>query len=168
MVAAMRALATLMAIFTVSAANADETDFLETLSGDWQGSGYVRLKPDTKPMTVSCSLDSRASGSALNMDGACRAKVVFSRRIGADLQATGKRYTGSYIGSRRGTARLSGTRSGNTLNLQVKWPDRGSGPREASMQVASLGTGRMRLVTVETHPQTGKQVVTSRIDFSRR
>ena len=114
-------------------------------------------------MKVSCSLDSRAQGAALSMDGACRAKAVFSRRIGADLQTKGTRYTGSYVGARRGAARLNGTRSGDTINLQVKWPD-----KVASMQVASLGAGRMRLTTIETNAQTGAPVVTARIEFSRK
>jgi hypothetical protein len=95
------------------------------------------------------------------MDGACRAKAVFSRRIGVDLQVKGTRYVGSYVGARRGAARLSGTRSGGTLNLRVQWPD-----RLASMHVASLGTGRMRLVTVETNTQTGKRVTTPQIEFA--
>ena len=153
----------LVAIFPISAAGADEKDFLENLSGSWSGSGHVRLRPDSTPVTVSCNLDSRSNGSVLNMDGACRAKAVFSRRIGVDLQVKGTRYVGSYVGARRGAARLSGTRSGGTLNLQVQWPD-----RVASMHVASLGTGRMRLVTMETHAQTGKRVTTAQIEFSRK
>ncbi len=36
------------------------------------------------------------------------------------------------------------------------------------MHVASLGTGRMRLVTMETHAQTGKRVTTAQIEFSRK
>ena len=153
----------LLAIFPISAAAADEKGFLESLSGSWSGSGQVRLKPDSTPVPVCCNLDSRSNGSVLNMDGACRATAVFSRRIGVDLQVKGTRYVGSYVGARRGTARLSGTRSGETLNLQVRWPD-----RVASMHVASLGTGRMRLVTEETHTQTGKRVTTAQIEFSRR
>ncbi|HWK67962.1 MAG TPA: hypothetical protein VNS34_23815 [Rhizobiaceae bacterium] len=156
--------ALLLMALPLSPAAADESGFLRDLAGNWQGSGQVRLNPGSKPMKVSCTLDSQASGTTINMDGACRALAVFSRKIGADLKANGPRYTGSYVGSRRGTARLSGTRSGRTLNLQVKWP----GTREASMQVASLGSDRMRLVTREPHPQTGQQVVTAEIDFNRK
>lgn len=157
--------AVLLAALPLSHGFADETGFLKDLSGNWQGSGQVRLTPDAKPMSVSCTLDSRANGSAINMDGACRALAIFSRKIGADLKTNGASYTGSYVGSRRGTGQLSGTRSGHTLNLSLKWP----GTRQASMQVASLNGGdRMRLVTREPHPQTGQQVVTAQIDFSRK
>ena len=96
------------------------------------------------------------------LDGACRATAVFSRRIGVDLHVKGTRNVGSYVGARRGAARLSGTRSGGTLNLQVQWPD-----RVASMHMASLDAGRMRLVTMETHAQTGKRVTTAQIELSR-
>ena len=156
-----------LAVFTLSAAIADETDFLEGLSGQWHGSGQIRLKPEAMAMTVSCNLDSRADGAEFKLDGACRAKAVFSRHIGVDLIAEGPHYSGSYLGSLRGPARLTGTRSGDTLNLKVRWPDRGAGPRVASMRVASLGTGRMRIVTVEAHPGTGEQVVTAQLEFSR-
>ena len=156
--------AVFMAILTASSAIADEKAFLEALSGNWRGSGQVRMKPESAPVNVSCNLDSRTQGgTALSMDGACRAKAVFSRQIGADLQAKGTRYTGSYVGANRGAARLSGTRSGETLNLQVKWPD-----KVAKMQVASLGEGRMRLTTIEKHAETGEQVVTAQIEFSRK
>ena len=123
----------------------------------------MRLRPDSTPVKVSCNLDSRSNGSVLNMDGACRAKAVFSRRIGVDLKVKGTRYAGSYIGASRGAARLSGTRSGGTLNLQVKWPD-----RLASMHVASLGTGRMRLVTVETNRSNRREGHDAKIEFSRK
>ena len=59
---------------------------------------------------------------------------------------------------------MAGQRSGDTINLQVDWP----GERIANMQVASLGENRMRLTTVEQHPETGEQVVTAQIDFQRR
>lgn len=157
-----------IAALTGTEVAADENDFLRTLSGNWQGSGQVRLRPDAQPMNVSCTLDSKADGEEISMQGACRAKVVFARRIGADLQADGARYSGTYVGSVRGPARLSGSRDGDTLNLQVTWPAREATQRSARMQVASLGEGRMRLVTSEAHPTTGEQVVTARIEFSRK
>jgi hypothetical protein len=98
------------------------------------------------------------------MAGDCQAMAVFSRQIGAELQASGTNYSGTYIGSRRGAASLAGKRSGDTINLKVDWP----GERIASMEVASVGEGRMRLTTVEQHPETGEQVVTAQIDFQRQ
>ncbi|WP_286296828.1 hypothetical protein [Aminobacter sp. SS-2016] len=156
-----------LALMSLSAAPATEKDFLQTLSGSWQGSGQVRLRPDTAPVPVVCTLRSRSKGASLNLDGNCRAKIVFSRRIGVDLRAEGARYSGTYVGSRRGAASLAGRRSGDTVTLQINWPDRGSGARVATMQVASRIAGKMRIVTVERHPQTGNRVVTADIAFSR-
>lgn len=156
-----------LALMSLSAAVVAEKDFLQTLSGRWQGSGQVRLRPDTAPVPVVCTLRSRSKGASLNLDGNCRAKIVFSRRIGVDLRAEGSRYSGTYVGSRRGAASLAGRRSGDTLNLQVNWPDRGSGGRVATMQVASRSAGELRIVTIERHPQSGNRVVTADIAFSR-
>ncbi|WP_378947225.1 hypothetical protein [Mesorhizobium sp. ANAO-SY3R2] len=157
-----------LAVFTLAAsANVGEKVFLASLSGNWHGSGQIRLKPDAMPLPVSCSLNSHAKGAAISLAGTCQAKIILSRRIGVDLHANGARYTGSYVGSIRGAARLDGTRSGNTLNLQIRWPDRGSGARVARMQVASTGPGHMRIVTIERLPKTGMPVVTAKIEFSR-
>ncbi|WP_432284269.1 hypothetical protein SLT36_21070 [Aminobacter sp. BA135] len=156
-----------LALMSLSAAVVAETDFLQSLSGSWRGSGQVRLRPDTAPVPVVCTLQSLSKGTSLNLDGTCRAKIVFSRRIGVDLRADGKHYSGTYVGSRRGTASLAGSRSGDTLNLRINWPDRGSGARVATMQVASRTAGKMRIVTVERHPQTGSSIVTADIAFSR-
>lgn len=163
-------LAAALAVPAMSAATANEADFLQELSGSWSGEGEVRLRPTSNPMGVSCSLDSQANGTALSMDGSCSAMAIFSRQIGAELAADGSSYTGTYIGSARGPAELAGSRSGDTIRLALQWPDGGSGegPRAASMQVEALGEDRMRLVTVEEHPETGEEVVTAQIDFTRR
>ena len=156
-----------LALMALSAAPVTEKDFLQSLSGSWQGSGQVRLRPDMAPVAVVCSLHSRSKGASLNLDGICRARIVFSRRIGVDLSADGSHYSGTYVGSRRGAASLAGSRSGNTLNLSISWPDRGAGGRVATMQLASRNAGEMRIVTSERHPRTGSSIVTADIAFSR-
>lgn len=88
-----------LAALALSATPEKETDFLQSLSGNWQGSGEVRLRPDTSTVSVRCSLNSRTIGGVLNLDGTCRAKVILSRRISIDLRAKGPNYTGSYVGS---------------------------------------------------------------------
>ena len=90
----MRRMLKLLAAIAVAApsvafAQSSESDFLQRLEGDWSGSGQVRLKPESEPVKVSCSLDSTARGPAVSMAGDCRAMAVFSRQIGAELQASG-------------------------------------------------------------------------------
>lgn len=163
----MRALSALVVAAAMAAAmpaQASEAEFLEMLEGSWAGSGSIRLKPDHDPVSVRCELSSDAAGSGLTMDGHCSAMIVMSRAIGADLSVDGATYSGTYTGSPRGPASLSGNRSGDTINLAVAWPEAG---REASMQLSSSDDA-LQIVTTEAHPETGKRVVTAQLSFERR
>jgi hypothetical protein len=90
-----------------------------------------------------------------------------SRAIGADLKANGAKYSGSYIGAGTGTAGLSGSRSGNAINLGIRWAKDVNGDRNARMTVEKVGDNGMRLTTVDVDPATGKNVVTSQINLRR-
>lgn len=163
----MRALPALAVAASIAAATpslASEVEFLETLEGNWAGSGSIRLKPDQEPVEVNCNLSSDAADANLSMDGHCSAMIVMSRAIGATLSAEGDRYSGTYTGSPRGPANLSGSRSGDTVNLAVEWANTG---REASMQLSSSGNA-LQIVTTEAHPETGEPVVTADLSFARR
>ena len=82
-----------LAVFTYSAAIANEKDFLDSISRNWRASGQERMKPGAMPLAVSCSLESDPDGAALNLYGACRTKIMFSGRIRVDLRANETRYT---------------------------------------------------------------------------
>lgn len=156
------------ALFSLAtAAHASEAEFLEQFEGTWSGSGAVKVKANSDPVSVSCSLRSRAEGEALSMNGTCRAMILASRRIAADIRAAGGSYSGSYSGGGKAMAALAGRRSGNTLNLAIRWSRNINGDRQAQMEVASLGDGRMRLRTIDTHPTSGKRIVTSDIELTR-
>lgn len=143
---------------------ANEAEFLQTLEGAWSGGGSIRLNPEDEAMQVSCDFQSGADGAKLVFDGSCRAMVVFSRQIGAEIEHDGSSYSGVYTGARRGPAQLSGQRAGDALQLSVQWPDQ----RSAQMELARLGPDQMQLVTREEHPETGEQIVTAQIDLSRQ
>ena len=163
----MRALSALIVAAAMTAAvpaHASEAEFLETLEGNWAGSGSIRLKPDQEPVNVNCDLSSDASAERLSMDGNCNAMIVMSRAICADLSVDGETYSGTYTGSPRGPASLSGNRSGDTVNLAVAWPETG---REARMQLSSSGNA-LQIVTTEAHPETGEPVVTAQLSFERQ
>lgn len=148
-------------------AQASEADFLSRFEGSWSGGGAVKVRADAAPVNVRCSLTSNAEDEALSMDGTCRAMVIASRRIAADIMAADGAYQGTYVGAGSGTASLSGTRSGDTINLAIRWAREVNGDRQAKMEVASLGDGRMRLRTIDVDPATGNSVVTSNIDLVR-
>ena len=145
-------------------AQASEAEFLETLEGSWSGGGSIRLKPTEEPVNVNCELSSDASAESLSMDGNCNAMIIMSRAIGADLSVSGDNYSGTYTGSPRGPASLSGSRDGDTVNLAVAWPETG---RAATMQLSANGSA-MQIVTTEAHPDTGEAIVTAQLSFERR
>lgn len=151
----------------VPAAHASETTFLSSLEGNWSGNGTVKVRTNSSPVNVTCKFDSDATESSLSLDGNCRGMIIVSRVIGADLKVKGARYSGSYVGAGTGTAGLSGSRSGNAINLGIRWAEDVNGDRDARMTVEKVGDNGMRLTTVDVDPATGKNVVTSRIDLRR-
>ena len=158
--------ATSMAL-AVPAAHASETAFLNSLEGNWNGKGTVKVRTNSSPINVTCKFDSNATESSLSLDGNCRGMVVVSRAIGADLKVKGSKYTGSYVGAGTGTAGLSGSRAGNAINLGIRWAKDVNGDRKARMTVEKVGENGMRLTTVDVDPESGKNVVTSQIDLRR-
>ena len=154
-------------LFAASAAHADEAAFLNSLDGNWSGKGTVKVRTNSSPINVTCKFNSDATASSLSLDGNCRGLVIVSRAIGADLKANGAKYSGSYVGAGTGTAGLSGSRSGNAINLGIRWAKDVNGDRNARMTVEKVGDNGMKLTTVDVDPETGKNVVTSQINLSR-
>jgi hypothetical protein len=154
-------------LFIASAAQASEAAFLNSLGGNWSGEGTVKVRTNSSPINVTCNFDSDATETSLSLDGNCRGLLIVSRAIGADLKANGTKYSGSYVGAGTGTAGLSGSRSGNAINLGISWAKEVNGDRKAQMTVEKVGDNGMRLTTVDVDPKTGKNVVTSRIDLRR-
>jgi hypothetical protein len=159
--------AALFSLFYEGAAYADESKFLGSLDGNWSGTGTVKLRADSSPVRVSCKFKSDTTASSLELDGKCTGFVVVSRNIGANLKAQGANYRGSYVGSATGTAGLAGKRSGNSINLGIRWAKEVNGDRVARLTIEKLGETAMRLTTVDTHPTSGKSIITSRIDLRR-
>ena len=154
-------------LVAAGAAHADETRFLQSFKGNFAGRGTVQVTTDAPSVSVSCSFKSNATSTSLSLDGNCRGLVVVSRAISANLKVTGAKYTGTYVGSRTGPAQLNGSRSGNAINLGIRWAKEVNGDRRAQMKVEKRGENGMRLTVIDTDPKTGKSVVTSRIDLQR-
>jgi len=159
------AAAVILALTT--AAHADEADFLSSLQGNFSGKGTVKVTTDAPTVNVSCTFNSDATSTSLSLDGNCRGLVVVTRAISADLKASGAKYTGVYVGSRTGPAQLAGSRSGNAINLGIRWATEVNGDRKARLTVEKTSGDGMRLTVTDVDPKTGKSVVTSRIDLQR-
>jgi hypothetical protein len=149
------------------ASHAAEADFLRSLDGSWSGKGTVKVRTNSSPINVSCTFDSNTTASSLSLDGNCRGLILVSRAIGADIKTNGSTYSGSYVGAGTGTAGLSGKRSGNAINLGIRWAKEVNGDRTARLTVEKVGENGMRLTTVDNDPKTGKDVITSQINLRR-
>jgi membrane-bound inhibitor of C-type lysozyme len=167
MTSILKALSLGAALFIgVNVATAAETEFLQSLEGNWTGTGTVKVRTDSSPIKVSCNFNSDASATTFELDGKCRGLVVVSRVIKASLRVNGARYDGSYVGAGTGTAGLAGSRSGNAINLGIRWAKEVNGDRAAVLRVTKTGSG-MKLTTIDTDFVTGKDVVTSEINLRR-
>lgn len=160
-------LALLAALSPVTVAMADEGKFLSSLEGKWAGKGTVITRIGSPAITVSCTLNSNATGASLNMAGTCRGLLVVRRAIAADLSATGNRYRGTYIGPMGRQSSLSGSRQGDAISLTVRWDRDVNGDRVAGMSIEKLGSNGLRLRTTDKDAATGKTVVTSDISLTR-
>lgn len=143
-------------------ANAAEQDFLNRFAGSFSGSGLVQRNATEGPNQVTCTLTGAPSVSGISMNGQCGA-FIFSRNISADLlydEASG-RYTGTYVGSSIGPARLSGKRSGDAVILTITWPQPVNGDTKAVMTIRNSGNGQLGItVTDEITPGGRKADVT--------
>jgi hypothetical protein len=159
----------LIAAFLLSAttAHADEAGFLRSLQGKFAGKGTVRIRTNSPVMNISCTFKSDTTDNSLSLDGSCRAMMIMTRPIRADLTTSGATYSGTYVGSKSGPATLSGSRTGDAINLNIRWAKIVNGDRDAQMTVEKIGADAMRLTVTDVDPKTGKTVVTSRIDLNR-
>ncbi len=162
-------LALLTMIVPLSApASADESVFLQPLSGNWSGEGSARRTADGNPIGINCQFTTEADANTLNLDGQCRALAIVRQSISATLNNTGgSSYQGTYVGPNGGQSGLTGARSGNTIDLEVAWAEPVNGDNQARMQLEVTGENAMVIRTIDTSPTTGSQVVTSEINLTK-
>ena len=162
-----RSLIVAAALCLSGVAHAADAEFLKSLSGKWAGKGSVKVEADSQPISVNCKFASDTTDTSMSLDGNCTGMVVVSRAIGADIKTDGTSYKGTYVGSSTGPAGLSGKRSGNALNLGIRWASEVNGDRSARLRLEKVGDNGMRLTTIDTDPATGKSIVISEINLRR-
>jgi hypothetical protein len=144
------AAAALMSFAAIAYAATPEEAFVQRFDGSWRGSGTVQENFESSTHNISCRMTGQGQGTAIDVSGSCRAAVIFTRQIGASVRfdpATGL-YTGTYVGSPTGPARLVGKRQGDTMHLNVTWAKPINGDREAQMIIVNSGT-RLRIVITD-------------------
>jgi hypothetical protein len=157
-------------IMSTEAAHAAEIDFLNRFQGSWSGYGTVQREGRSQPRQVTCSVTGSPEENRLSVRGNCRAAVIFSRPIGADLSYDPRSgiYRGTYTGSRIGPARLTGTRSGDAVNLRIDWPRPVNGDTQATMVIRNDGRGALRITVADNLSPGGLIQQTSEIVLQRR
>ena len=158
------------AALTWNPAQSAENDFLERFRGQWSGSGRVQREGTSQPRQVTCSVTGTLAENRISAQGTCRAALIFSRLIGVDLAYDPRSgtYRGTYTGSRIGPARLSGTRSGDTVNLRIEWPRPVNGDTQAAMVIRNDGQGTLRITVADNLTPGGSIQQTSEIVLARR
>jgi len=157
-----------LAAFLLQPAWGQEADFLGRFSGSFSGSGLVQRNADESPAQVSCTLTGQPSTTGISMSGQCGA-FIFSKQIRADLTfdpASG-RYTGVYVGSSIGPARLSGTRQGNAVVLTITWPQPVNGDTKATMTIHNAGNGRLAITVTDRVTPGGPTAQVTRLALSQ-
>ena len=143
-----------------SPALADAT-FVERFDGRFSGSGTIQREEDTAPRRVSCTVTgSQPSPRRLALSGTCRAAVIVRRAIGADIRydAGSDRFSGTYTGSTKGTARLTdGRLTGDTLRFTLTYPVVVHGDRTATMTIRNAGSGTFSVVVTDEVDGTARE-----------
>ena len=145
-----------------------EQPFFDRFDGSWRGNGQVQRDIDPAPRSVKCSLTGKRNGpNRMSIAGTCRAAVIFSRKIGADLTFDPKsqRFTGSYTGSATGPATLSGRLRGERLVLEITYAKVVYGDRKAVMTISNPGSRNFSMAV--TDKVDGRDKQTSSLSFSR-
>jgi len=148
--------------FASGHASAAEEEFLSRFDGAFSGSGLVQRNATESPNQVTCTLNGRSTGNGVSMSGQCGA-FIFSKRIAADLvyDAGSGRYSGTYVGSSIGPAKLAGKRSGDAVVLTITWPQPVNGDTKATMTIRNPGNGQLAItVTDEVEPGGPRAEVT--------
>jgi len=144
---------------------------LERYAGLFSGSGTVVEGPNADSHRVRCRFTILARGATgLSLQGTCWAYLIIARSISADLawDPRSGQVTGTYTGSRVGTARLTGRQAGEGFDLTIEWPQPLYGDTTAQMKVASLDDDRFRIVVTDRIGVNGPVRPTTDLTLLRR
>ena len=147
---------------------ATERAFLESIGGDWQAVGVVKVNTAVPAVNVQCDFKTASHSQRFDLTGDCRALLVVKKLIAANLTVSNNRYFGTYIGARTGIARLSGKRSGDSIDLKIKWAGTVNGDTMATMHIRKENADNLELIITDLDPRSGNRQVTSRFKLARK
>lgn len=157
---------------TGSAAASDpsesEAAFLQRFAGSFTGSGQVQRNASERPNNVKCELTGQPTTAGVSISGKCSVFVI-SREIQADIHydpASG-RYNGTYVGSKVGPAKLSGTRQGDSVVLAITWPKPVNGDTDATMTIRNSGNGELAITVSDRLTPGGPKADVTQMALAR-
>jgi hypothetical protein len=125
---------------------------LDRYAGSFSASGTVMEGPAATSHQVTRRFTTSQRGTTgFSLQGTCQAYLVLSRSISADLVVDPRsgKVTGTYTGSRVGTAQLTGRQEGAGFDLVIEWPKPLYGDTTANMRIVSLDPDRFRIVVTD-------------------
>ena len=142
--------------------------FIQRFLAKWSGGGSVLLSLTGSPWSVNCQLDSTPGDNAVTLSGRCGLKYLFfiSRSIEARLRyvSGSDSYSGTYSVDGGPPAILSGRRTGNNLNVNVRWPQPVNGHRQAVIAIGNDGHV-LTLKTIDPLGVNGTPITTADLAF---
>ncbi|WP_201830676.1 hypothetical protein [Microvirga zambiensis] len=139
--------------------------------GSFSGSGTILEGPEANSHQVGCQFTILQQGATgLSLQGTCRAYLILTRTVSARLSwdpGSGQ-VTGTYTGSRVGTAKLTGRQRGTDFDLTIEWPRPLYGDTTARMRVASLDQDRFRIVVTDRIGANGPVRATTDLTLLRQ
>ena len=162
--------AILLACATAGGAGAAPAIF-DLYAGSFSGSGTILEGPDATSHQVGCRFEILQQGATgLSLQGTCRAYLILTRTVSARLSwdpGSGQ-VTGTYTGSRVGTAKLTGRQRGTDFDLAIEWPRPLYGDTTARMRVASLNQNRFQIVVTDRIGANGPVRATTDLTLTRQ
>jgi hypothetical protein len=142
----------LLALCLIAGSAGAATTAFDRYAGVFSASGTVVEGPAATSHQVRCRFTTSQQGTAgFSLQGTCWAYLVLSRSISAKLvgDPTSGKVTGTYTGSRVGTAHLTGRQVGADFDLVIEWPKPLYGDTTATMRIVSLDPDRFRIVVTD-------------------
>ena len=148
-----------------------EATMLDSAAGLYTASGTVVVGRSATSHSVTCTFSAALRGAdSLGLRGLCRAYLIVTRSISADLVVnpdTGT-ITGTYTGARVGPARLSGKVRGPVLDMVITWPAPVYGDTTARMTIVRLHNDRLRIVVMDRIGADGPLTATTDLSLAKQ
>lgn len=145
-----------------------ETDYFQRFAGSFAGIGEVKRNARSDPNKVNCKLTGAPSSVGVSISGKCGISFI-SRKVSADIRydPASNSYSGTYVGSVVGPAKLWGKRRGDAVVLTITWPKPVNGDTKATMTIRNSGDGALTITVTDRASPGGPQTEVTRLALNQ-